>query len=218
MSQRGICDLWSRQFQGTAPKVEKPNVVRIVLDIRYNPVKNSTVRSRVVSFLRSHQVLTGAKLRAIRVEMGHTRDCNCDWDTTVVHVAVNLPAGRDSRDACLQLTKEFYTVSSAFSTSSKAAYAVREVTLLYESTFLALVYSAPMRSSEGKTLLGFTARWRDFIPGGEEELEKVWACQLLRQDVADALELPREVVRVCAIGDIPLFSDFREPLLAPHRC
>jgi hypothetical protein len=172
-----MCDGLSKHFVGTAPKLLAPNVLRILLDMRYTPDKNKLVRSRIISFFRLHRALSGGILKCLRVSMGYTRDCNTDWDATELRLAVSLPKGTETKDACLAVVQDFHNMSTPFAGSSRTAYAVRDIVLLMPSCFISLVF-APLPRGKGDALLAFTARWRRVIEGDDDELLRQWECQV----------------------------------------
>ncbi len=201
-----VCDALSKHFAGTAPTVPAFHILRIILDSRYVPVKTGMVRSRLTAFLKAHRAMSGATLRCLRVNMACTRDCNTDWDKTEVRFAVNLPKGRDTKDACLAVVADFHNLSSPFAGSSRSAYAFADVALLMQSCFISLVF-APLHRGKGDAVLMYASRWRGRMEGGEEELQRQWECQVSALVLVLAwLMLHRPAVRVTSCAVIPMGS------------
>jgi hypothetical protein len=172
-----VCDGLSKHLAGTAPKLAAPYVLRIMLDMRYTPDRNRLVRSRIISFLRTHRTLSRGVLKCLRVSMGYTRDCNTNWDATELRIAVSLPKATEIKDACLAVVEDFHNMSTPFAGSSRTAYAVRDIALMMPSCFISLVF-APLPRGKGDAMLAFTARWRRIIEGDDDEVLRQWDCQV----------------------------------------
>ena len=179
-------------------------VMRIKLAMRYDPSENQFVRMRIIQMLSGHKAVSnGGRVVVSRVCAGCTRESNEDRDVTEVLVGVWVPKGRDARDAVLDMTNDFNTHASDFSGKCRSLFAVSAMCLMEQSTFISLVLAPrpPPTERQAEQSLSYAGIRRGRGDGDEEEdLFDGWEAQRIRNDLSDALGLPREAVRVLEIG------------------
>jgi len=206
-------DSYALDFQANVPEAAPHEVLRIELAASYVPRLVPQIVSSVLQFLKEYPLLRGARVRVIRAEPSFSADSNALRLRQLLYVAVSGLA--QVRAACVKLVEDFYSLASGtFPRVARSKFRFAEVDLLNPSVFLSLVFlrrSSPLLATPAadRLLQQRALEWREQLQrvapsmSDEEiaaEVERLWFAQKLREDLAEALELSRDDLRVVCVA------------------
>jgi hypothetical protein len=185
------------------------NVVRFTVEASFVPAASEILRSGILSLLIHH--LPGARLRAIRVEpvegVAVTAAMLDDRGRgkTIVDVAIET-SPRGTAVDCKFLSNSFADLSSHFSAAARGQYGVTSVCLLSGCIFLSLSLApVPLRDQNSADDDDFHDESGSRMEGvarvfSSASCDRQRLSRKLRDDLAEAMELPRNLIRVVRMG------------------
>ena len=198
---------------GAGSRRAASSVVRMTVEASFAPGAAEVLRSGILGLLRTQ--LPGTLLRAIRVEPaeGAAMDGRSSGRTLVDVAIESSPRGPMKDGKCLSET--FADLSSTFAIAARSRFGISSVSILNHCVFLSL-FLAPKASADWESEIsgdehtgGFVGQNRSDGRIGEQDgsgmisapsTARQLLCRRLRDNLSDALALPRGVIRVVRLG------------------